>query len=204
MKTIFLILLLLATSIGFAQTPQVDLLLQKNLTLKTTDLAIVMKKTESNIKLFVDNFDVKLDSGTKIVSAKQVGGTILQPVLKVSVKKCVLFVCQTNDLDAEFTLEKVTGSCDYNYKLIADLQRSSPGLTDLYSHFVNEICIKKTTTAGTASVKLTVNLLRAPTYITGVVQKETFKFIKLQADGLVNSFTKVMKLNGATAVTALP
>ena len=204
MKTLISLFLMLVSSIGFAQTPSADVLVQKNLTLKATDLATVMKKTESNIKSFVDNFDIKLDSGSKLVSPKQVGGTALEPVLKVSVKKCVLFACQTIDLDAVFTLEKVSGACDYNYKLIANLQRSSTTLTDLYTDFVNEICIKKTAVTGTSNVKITVNLIRAPSYTTGVAQKETFKFIKLQADPLVNSFIRVTKLNGAASVTVLP
>ena len=62
-----------------------DALLQKNMTMQTTQFDAVLSRTENNIKAFVDNFNVKLD-GAKLTAPKVVSGTILQPVLKMSVK----------------------------------------------------------------------------------------------------------------------
>ena len=60
------------------------------------------------------------------------------------------------------------------------------------------ICIQKTTQGATAS--LNVGLIRAATYKSGSVQKEIMKFMKNQADGIVESFSKVMLLNGVTQI----
>lgn len=190
--------IIICLSIGFgalfASAQDRDLLLQKNLVLTSDQIDNVLAKTESNIRVFVENFDVKLDSSTKITSQKLIAGTLIQPVLKISVRKCVFLFCQNIDLDAEFNLVKTKGTCTFNYQLNADLERSSALLADLYSQISTDICIQKTATGAQASLK--VNVLHANSYQTGVVQKLTFGFIKLQADGIVESFTRVMKLNG--------
>lgn len=196
---------LLVTSIclvlGFtisAQAQEFDTLLQESLTLKTKNLDLVLEKTINDIRPFVENFNIKLDSGTKITSPKVITGTTLQPVLKTSVKKCVFVVCQKIDLDAEFTLREVNGNCDLNYQLSTDLQRSSQVLTDLYSFINTDICINKTSVG--ANTTLTVTLIHANNYDTGVVQKQAFAFIKLQADSILESFKTVIQMNGVDQV----
>lgn len=180
----------------FAQTGEV--LLQKTLTLKAPDIAQVLAKTESNIKVFAENFNVRLDSKSKITTPRQVIGPVLQPVYKISVKKCVFFICQTIDLDAEFSLKKVTGQCNFNYLLRVDLQRSSALLADLYSAISAGICVQKSATGGVASVQ--VNLLHAPNYSTGIVQKQAFELISLQGESILETVKTVMKLNGVTEI----
>ncbi len=174
-----------------------DALLQKNMTMQTTQFDAVLSRTENNIKAFVDNFNVKLD-GAKLTAPKVVSGTILQPVLKMSVKKCVFIVCQTIDFDAEFTLQKGPGACTLNYILVGDLRRSSEALAKHYTNMNTGICIQRTAQGATAS--LNVGLIRAATYKSGSVQKEIMKFMKNQADGIVESFSKVMLLNGVTQI----
>ncbi len=195
MKVSFIISVLFFACFAQAQD---DILIQKSLNLTTSDINSVMTKTEENIKLFVDHFDVKLDSGSKVVKAKTVIGTQLQPVLKVTVKKCVFFICQTIDLDAEFSLDKLNGPCDFNYQLIVDLQRSSPMLTDLYSHINTDICINKTELGAQADLK--VNLIHAANYSTGIVQTQAYGLISLQGASILESFKKVMKANGVVEV----
>jgi hypothetical protein len=196
MPKLSFLFVLLATTLAKAETQ--DLLLQKTLALQTNQIETVLSKTEANIQVFVENFEVKLDSGSKITQKKQIGGTLLQPVLKVSVKKCVFIFCQDVDLDAEFTLIKIQGACNFNYRLAADIQRSSPLLSDLYTTINTDICIQKTATGADAQLKVT--LVHSDAYESGIVQKQAFGFIKLQADSLLTSFTNVMKLNGVTAV----
>lgn len=196
MKKIILFATVLFSTL-LQQTWAQDALLQKNLTMQTTQFEAVLNRTENNIKAFVDNFNVKLD-GAKLTSPKVVSGTILQPVLKMSVKKCVFIVCQTIDFDAEFTLQKGPGACTLNYILVGDLRRSSEGLAKLYTNMNTGICIQKTPQGATAS--LNVGLIRASTYSGGSVQKEILKVMKNQADGIVESFSKVMIQNGVTAI----
>lgn len=181
-----------------AQAQTGEVLLQKTLTLKAADMAQVLDKTEANIKVFAENFDVRLDSKSKIISPRQVSGPVLQPVYKISVKKCVFFFCQTIDLDAEFSLKKVTGSCNYNYLLRVDLQRSSALLSNLYSAVSAGICVQKSATGGTASVQ--VNLLHASSYETGIVQKQAFELISLQGESILETIKTVLKMNGVTEI----
>lgn len=193
--------IILFTSVLFAtllqQTWAQEVLLQKNLTMQTTQFDSVLSKTETNIKAFVDNFNVNLD-GAKLTSPQVVAGTILQPVLKMSVKKCIFIICQTIDFDAEFTLQKGSGACTLNYILVGDLRRSSDGLSKLYTNMNTGICIQKTLQGATAS--LNVGLIRATTYSGSTVQKEILKFMKNQANGIIQSFSKVMIQNGVTQI----
>jgi hypothetical protein len=177
-----------------------DVLVQKTLTVTTDQFDQVLIKTENNIKAFVDNFNIKLASGSKITSPKVVTGTLLQPVLKVSVKKCVFVVCNTIDLDSEFTLRKApaTANCDASYTLAGDLRRSSQLLVNNYSDLNTSICIKKTATGALAA--LNVFLVRSPRFSSDVVQSETLKFFKLQSTSVIESFTRVLMLNGAKQV----
>lgn len=198
MKAAFFVLTLFLGCLAQAQ----DVLLQKSFSLKTDSVDITIKeRTEENIKAFVDNFDVRLDSKAKIVSPKEVLGSLTRPVLKVSIRKCVLLICQTVDLDAEFSLQVVQGSCDFNYRLIVDLQRSSRLLSDLYSHINTDICVKRNTTGANAALK--VYLVRGAHYSSGIVQRQAYGLISLQGESLLESFVRVMKANGVTEVTAL-
>jgi hypothetical protein len=178
-----------------------DVLVQKKLNVITDEFDQVLLKTENNIKAFVDHFQVKLDSGSKITSPKVVTGTLLQPVLKISVRKCVFIVCNSIDLDAEFTLKKATATaaCETPYVLLGDLRRSSALLANNYSDINTAICIKRTVTGAVAS--LNVVLVRASHFKSDVVQTETLKFFKLQAASLIDSISKVLLLNGAKQVT---
>lgn len=189
----------LCTSL-FAQAQ--DALLQKNLNILTDQYDQVLLRTEDNVKIFVDNFNVQLASGAKITSPKTVTGTILNPVLKISVKKCVFIVCNTIDLDSEFSLIKNSPSanCDNSYTLLGDLRRSSQLLTDNYTDLNTAICLKKTATGAVAT--LAVTLVRSKDYNSGVVQSEILKFIKLQSNAIIESFSKVLVLNGAQQVSA--
>ncbi len=192
--SIMLIAFVFSFHLAFAQ----DALLQKTLTLQTNQFDQVLLKTENNIRLFVENFNIKLEKGLKLKSAKLIEGTLLQPVLKMTLKKCVFIVCKTIDFDGEFTLRKTNGACAMNYVLTTDLRRSSAGLSDLYTDINTSLCLQKTATGATAVV--TVNLARSLNYRESTEQKETIKIMKLQADSIIESFIKVMLINGVTQV----
>ena len=194
-------LALFVTLLGFSFAAKAqDVLLQKNLSVITDQYDQVLLKTEANVKLFVDNFTVKLDSGSKVTSPKVVAGTVLQPILKVSIQKCVFIICNTIDLDSQFTLVKnaANPTCDNSYTLLGDLRRSSQLLTNNYTALNTSICLKKTATGAQAA--LSVTLTRASSFSSDIVQSETLKFIKLQASSIVDSFSKVLVLNGVKQV----
>lgn len=196
----FLALIIFVSSIAVAQEQEV--LMNRQLTLASTDLALVLQKTESDIKAFAENFTVRLDKKSKIVSEQVVSGSLLEPVLNVSIEKCVFIFCQTIDLDAVFKLYKTDGQvdaqCDYNYLLVVDFQRSSPMLSELYQSMNTKICFMKSPNG--ASATLQIALVHAESYSSGIVQKNAFDLISLQPEAILQSFITVMKLNGVSAI----
>jgi hypothetical protein len=201
MKLLITNIILILSFTFSAQAQSFDVILQKSLSFKSKNIDLVLEKTINDIRPFAENFNIRLDSGSKITSAKVVTGTQLQPVLKTTVKKCVFVFCQKINLDAEFTLQEVNGNCNLNYQLSTDLQRSSQMLTDLYSFINADICINKTADGADSAIRVT--LVRAPNYSTGVVQEQAFSFIQLQGESILQSFITVIKLNGVDEVLDL-
>jgi hypothetical protein len=182
-----------------------DLLAQTTISMSTNQLEVILEEVESDIKAFAENFTVRLDSGSKLKSKHVVSGSLLEPVLNVSVQKCVFIFCQTIELDAAFTLTKLDEAsgptCDYHYFLNVDLRRSSEMLSELYSGINTRICIQKTSPG--ALVKMKIALMHADTYSTGIVQKQAYSLINLQPESIIESFIKVMKLRGVDDITVL-
>ncbi len=199
LKALF-VLITFVTSIVTAQ--EQEILMEKQLALVSPDMASVLDKTESDIKAFAENFIVRLDKKSKIVSEQVVSGSLLEPVLNVSIEKCVFIFCQTIDLDAVFKLYLTDGqagaNCDQNYLLVVDFQRSSSMLSELYTSMNTKICFMKT--ANGASAKLQIALVHAETYSSGIVQKNAFNLISLQPEAILQSFITVMKLNGVSSI----
>ena len=143
-----------------------------------------------------------MDKKSKVVSEQIISGSLLEPVLKVSIEKCVFIFCQTIDLDAAFKLymtdEQPGANCDHNYLLVVDFQRSSSMLSELYSSMNTKICFMNTTQG--ASATLQIALVHAETYSSGIVQKNAFSLISLQPEAILQSFITVMKLNGVSSI----
>lgn len=203
-KLSLIVLVQIFSVFTFAQDQ--DLLLEARIEIKATDIKLILAKTEEDVRSFAENFHVRLDSKSKITKEKQVSGSILEPVMNVTVRKCVFLICQTIDLDAQFQLSKVdvaenTEKCDHKYELKVDLTKSSQMLSDLYSRIDSIICLNETKTGAVAS--LTTNLIHAERYETGIVQRQAFDLIKLQGSSILNSLVEVMKKFGASSVQIL-
>ena len=183
---LFLGLALWSTS-GFGQ----DLILKRSFQLKSENLQQALHIVSDDLRPLVEAFEVRLDSGSEIVKRKRIIGGAERPILKTSIKKCVLFACETVDLDAEFSLQPSKGRCDLNYKLKADLRKSSEFLTGTYSEILGHICMNRNSEG--AKLQLTVELVRGEDYFSNPIQKVMYNFISLQADSMIASFLKVMK-----------
>lgn len=183
---LFLGLALWSTS-GFGQ----DLILKRSFQLKSENLQQALHIVSDDLRPLVEAFEVRLDSGSEIVKRKRIIGGAERPILKTSIKKCVLFACETVDLDAEFSLQASKGRCDLNYKLKADLRKSSEFLTGTYSEILGHICMNRNSEG--AKLQLTVELVRGEDYFSNPIQKVMYNFISLQADSMIASFLKVMK-----------
>lgn len=145
-------------------------------------------RVAENPRAVFENFQPGLDRGSKVVSQTQVGGTESSPTLKVSIRKCVFFVCETVDLDAEARIEAVRGTCTGNLKVTADLSRSSPLLRDNFKALEISVC---TQVSGTQAV-VTLDFAALPTdvYPSGLGASEVLKMLKLQVQPLTKAFEK--------------
>lgn len=197
--TIYIIISLF-TSLSFALDQEI--LAQHKLLMQSQDMNLVLQKTEADIKAFADHFTVKLDKKSKVVSEQVVSGSLLEPVLNVSIEKCVFIFCQTIDLDAAFRLQILDGqpnaNCHRNYLLVVDFQRSSSMLAELYQSMDTKICMNKT--AAGFETSLEIALVHAESYSSGIVQKNAFDLISLQPAAILESFMTVMKLNGVSNI----
>lgn len=172
-----------------------DALAQQSLKVVAQDVDTVLEKTIGNVKSIFNRYKVALDSSTKIVSPLQVGGTQTNPTIKVTMEKCVMFICQTVALDAEITVKSVSGKCEKNYAMVVDLRRSGQTLTDVYDQLNVNICFNKNATGGQAD--LTASAHQAPNYSTGMIQKEIFKLLQLQVKPIITALNETLRSNGA-------
>lgn len=199
MKSVLVLLLSsLAVSFSALAAPEHDFLAQKNIQIQSDDPGRVFERTADNPKAIFQRYKPKLDSGSKITSPLQIGGTQANPTIKVSVRKCVAIICQTVDLDAEVSIRETSGSCKKNYALSADLRRSSATLADTYDRLDVTICYQQSK-ANEAQLQLAAYAHRAPRYDGGVVQKEIMEFLQLQVQPITQALAETLRSYGSTA-----
>lgn len=178
-------LMLFICSQGNAEQNLADVLGQGALELKSPTAQAQINAAMSDLKAILGNFRLALDGGTRITQAPTLGGTTDHPVYKVSVRKCVLFVCQNVDLDVEFSLLQASGMCAQNLLLSGDLTRSSTSVTDSYSHFQVSVCINPT--ADGAALTLKGFAARSDRFQSGTIQSQVLSMLKLQFPAVMNA-----------------
>ena len=194
------ILTLIACSLfqTFAHAADSDFLAQKSLIILNSNPEQVFERTADNPKAIFERYEPKLDSSSKIVNPLRIGGTQDNPTIKVSIRKCVSFICQTVDLDAEVTLKEARGSCDRNFLMQADLRRSSDTLSDTYDRLDVTICYRNTK-SGEAKLDLTATARHASRYSTGIVQRQILDFLQLQIQPITRALAETLRANGSRA-----
>ena len=140
-----------------------------------------------------------MDSSTQIVSALRVGGTSDQPVLKMRLKKCVLFICKTVDFNGEVSIKETSGACQKNYLLQTDLSRSGSDLTDVYDRLDVTLCFNRGAD-NQGLLKIVARAHRAPEYSAGMMQKAIYDLLQLQIKPMMKALSETLKVN--TAKTA--
>lgn len=195
---LFILLGSLSLSVSTLAAPEHDFLAQKNLSIQSPNPLRVFELTAESPKAIFQRYKPKLDSGSKITSPLQVGGTETNPTIKVSIRKCVAFICQTVDLDAEVTIRETSGSCKKNYAMYADLRRSSSTLADTYDRLDVTICYQQSK-PNEAQLQLAAYAHRAAKYSGGVVQKEIMDFLQLQVQPITQALAETLRSNGSTA-----
>lgn len=184
-----LFLVALAPAAAFADS---TFLAERTIAIQSTRSAEVLDRTLADVRMVFQKFELALDSGSKIVTPKKVTGTPTNPVMTVSVRKCVVFICQTMDLDAEIDVRETRGACDRDFQITADLRRSSREVRDVYDRLELTACYKKLAN-GKGSLKIAGHAHHGPAYNTGIVQNELFKMLQLQVPPLVTALQATLK-----------
>ena len=153
----------------------------------------VLNRVVADPKAVFEFYQPALDSGSTIVRPVQVTGPADHPVMQVSIRKCVGFICKTVDLDADVTLrEGRSGGCDRSFLMVAGLARSSDIVRNVYDRLDIQICFKASAD-GRGVLDLSASANQAPQYSQGIVQSEMFKMLKLQVAPIVNAIDQVLR-----------
>lgn len=168
-----------------------DLLAKQALKINSVDSEAVLAAVTASSKDIFDRYQLRIDSGTKVLSKLQVGGTQTNPVLKATIRKCVSFICQTVKLDAEVSVQPVQSpTCSSSYVMLIDLERSSVELSDIYDQIKVDICSKKTTTG--SDLTLIANARHAANYSDGFIKNEIMKFLQLQIPSIITAINQTL------------
>lgn len=153
----------------------------------------VLDSLVGNPKAVFQHYQPALDSGSTIVRPVQVTGTATHPIMQVSIKKCVVFICQTVDLDADITIhEGKQAGCDRAFQLTADLGRSSDLVRNTYNSLDILVCFKASPD-GRGTLNLSASAVQAAAYSQGFVQQQMFNMLQLQVQPIVAAVNAVIK-----------
>jgi hypothetical protein len=190
MKFLFLLLPALVCLPAFAGS---DSLAQASVKIDNTRSGDVLNRLISNPKAVFEHFQPALDSGSTIVRPVQVTGSATHPNMQVSIKKCVAFVCETVDLDADISIrEGKQAGCDRAFQLVTDLTRSSDLVSSTYDRLDTSICYKASADGrGTLTMNASAN--QASSYSKGFFQAQMFNMLKLQVAPIVSAVDAVVK-----------
>lgn len=175
-----------------------DRLIKTQFDIKAAEPEAVLNKTVDNLKGVFQRYVPALDSNTTIVSPLKVGGSATRPTFHIALRKCVLVVCETVELDAAISLRDVNGSCARNFVLDADLRRSSPRMSENYQALKVDICFQSKDT--NARITTEAWAIRAPSYSDGIVTDEILKMLKMQIQPMSDALKKSLIANGAAAI----
>ncbi len=181
------IALLLAGSV--AQAAGSDFITQKKLKVSGADPIKTVERTTDDLRSVFEKYQPALDADTRVVRPLQIKGSRREPTMSMSLEKCVLFICQTVDLNADMSTEPAKGSCDRNFVMKIDLERSSQLVTDLYQSIDVKACLKG------SSLELRAEAIHAPRHERGPLQEEAFRLLKAQIDPIMKALNTSLKEN---------
>jgi hypothetical protein len=102
------------------------------------------------------------------------------------------------ELDGTVTLEETNPACRRNYRLSADLSRSSALLAENYESLTVNLCYQASGRSGQIVADAFAN--RAPSYSGGAVTSEILKMLKLQIEPMAAALHQTLIDNGARRV----
>jgi hypothetical protein len=194
---LFLTLLFHGAQTNLALANESDFLARQTLQYRADDPRAVLDTTVQKLRDVFRRYRPVFDSGTTVISPLKIGGSQSQPTMNMVVRKCVLFICETVEIDATIRLRERSGSCERNFTLEAELSRSSKPLTDNYEQLRVESCFRSNRSQGSISIEGYAD--RARTYSSGPVSNEIVKMLGLQVEPMSRALLESLKANGGTA-----
>jgi|GEM_PF-7071960 len=188
----FFVFLSLISFVSVSAHAESTFLAQKTIPVNSTKSNEVIDRTLADMKMVFQKFDLALDSQTKIVKEKEVTGSASRPIMTVSVRKCIAFICETMDLEAAVDAREVSGKCNRDFVITANLARSSDKIREIYDRLEVNVCYKASAD-GKGSLLLVGYAHHAPTYNDGFIQNEIFKLLQLQVTPLVKAVQETLK-----------
>ncbi|MBX3018462.1 MAG: hypothetical protein KF767_11265 [Bdellovibrionaceae bacterium] len=174
---------------------QLDPIASRSFQYRAQDPAAVLNATVAKLKSVFQRYRPVVDSGTTITKPLVVSGSESNPRLQMSAKKCVLFICETVDLDASVTIREVNGNCTRNFILTADLGRSTQKLVDNFRALKVNICAQ--IADASADLRIDAFAERGARYESGTITNEIFKILSAQIPAMTTALTESLKANGA-------
>lgn len=183
-------------SLTFLSSASRDLIAQKHFAYKADNPDQVLDTTLNKLRSVFKRYTPVLDSKTKMVEPLVVGGSETRPTLRMKVRKCVLFVCQTVALDATVSArQSSSGRCQRNLVVEADLTRSDSVLADNYQSLEVRICFTSQDKKG--DLQLDAYAVRGEKYASGTISQQIFDMLALQIPAMTTALTESLIANGA-------
>lgn len=181
--------LILSSTVALAAS---DPLATQTLEITSSRSEDVLKRVAADPKAVFQRYQPALDKSSEIVRPVRISGSNQNPIMQVSIRKCMAMICKTVDLDASITVHETRGDCDLNYQMEADLSRSSQIVRDVYDRLDVEICYKANSN-GTGKLVLKGSAHHAPKYSQGIVQGQMFKMLQMQVAPIVQALQETIK-----------
>lgn len=169
-----------------------DFLGKQQVKIDGTKSDVILTRALGDLRSVFQNYRPALDSTTTVISPVQVSGSSTHPFMQVTMKKCVLLFCETVEMKADITAREVSGKCDKNIALSADITKSSEILSNLYDSLDFTICYTRSQD-GSGTLDYSGSAHRASGYQGGVVQSEVYGLMKLQVAPIGAAIKKMMK-----------
>jgi len=169
-----------------------DFLGKQQIKIDSKNSEVVLGRVLGDIRQVFENYQPAVDSSTTVTSPVQVSGSSTHPFMQVTMKKCVFLFCETVEMKADITAREVSGKCDKNIVLKADISRSSDILSNLYDSLDFTICYSRAQD-GTGVLDYAGSAHRAPSYQGGIVQGEVYGLMKLQVAPIGVAIKKALK-----------
>jgi hypothetical protein len=164
-----------------------DFLDRATLTVNRPNAEAVVQRTTEQLRPLFERFQFAIKSDTQVTSPKTVEGPMHRPIIKISIKKCVAFVCESAAIDAEITMQTVSGPCQRNWVMEMDLSRSTDNVSRMYQRVLVPVCYMNDRNSSAGVLTIEAHALRGRQFETGFRQETILRFLRNQIPPMVKA-----------------